>query len=291
MIVNSFSIFNYLLETDPRIRIFHHMTNMGCWRSRLDGILYSRGKYIILFDAGDLYEDNYVLLDAYNVIEKYNLDSCKFLFRIIRNYNTLNMSAVFFHVGNSSRIVYGPDNIKALNTKIFYFGDKIWNRLVRSNIYLKAILLLNIILLNIHKDFLDDLWFSYIINKVSYSYAIFERVGYVYLHDSFREGYIKSKTEKQKNNKIKEYIGFLVFDHYFSGKNKSAKALIVKKLKDYNEIHKDIRLQNLRTHFDILNKLLEGLIKDPYLSVKRKRYCKKLLDESKMREKMFKTKK
>ena len=63
----------YLLKTDPRIRIFHHVVNMGSWRTRLDGIIYSRGKYIILFDIGDLYEDNYVLSDAYNVIEKYNL--------------------------------------------------------------------------------------------------------------------------------------------------------------------------------------------------------------------------
>ena len=50
---NSSKVFNYLLETDPRVRIFHHMVNMGCWRSRLDGIIYSRGKYVILFDAGD----------------------------------------------------------------------------------------------------------------------------------------------------------------------------------------------------------------------------------------------
>ena len=48
---------------------------MGCFRSRLNGIIYSRGKYIILFDTGDFYEDNYVLLNAYNVIEKYKLDS------------------------------------------------------------------------------------------------------------------------------------------------------------------------------------------------------------------------
>ena len=41
---NSINLFNYLLNEDPRIRIFHHMKNMGCWRSRLDGILYSRGK-------------------------------------------------------------------------------------------------------------------------------------------------------------------------------------------------------------------------------------------------------
>ena len=81
---NSSGIFNYLLKTDPRVRIFHHVKNMGCWRTRLDGIIYSRGKYIILFDAGDLYADNYVLEDAYNVIDKYNLDSCKFLFRLTK---------------------------------------------------------------------------------------------------------------------------------------------------------------------------------------------------------------
>ena len=106
---NSTEVFNYLLKTDPRIRIFHHMTNLGVWRTRLDGIFYSRGQYIILFDAGDLYEDNYVLLDAYNVIEKYNLDSCKFLFRIIRSFKTLNHSYNSFRVGKNTNIVYGID--------------------------------------------------------------------------------------------------------------------------------------------------------------------------------------
>ena len=52
------------------MKFFFVMKNMGCWKSRLDEILYSRGKYIILFVAGspashiglalhrDLYEDN-----------------------------------------------------------------------------------------------------------------------------------------------------------------------------------------------------------------------------------------
>ena len=119
---NSTYLFNYLLKTDSRIRIFHHTTNMGCWRSRLDGIIYSRGKYIILFDTGDLYEDNYVLLDAYNVIEKYNLDSCKFLFRIIRSFKTLNHSYNSFRVEKNTNIVYGPEKIKALNKKVLVLG-------------------------------------------------------------------------------------------------------------------------------------------------------------------------
>ena len=69
---NSSTIFKYLLETDPRIRIFNHIVNLGLFWSRLDWILYSRGKYLITFDAGDIYEGDYVLTDAYNIIEKYN---------------------------------------------------------------------------------------------------------------------------------------------------------------------------------------------------------------------------
>ena len=49
------------MKTDPRIRIFNHLKNMGCWRSRIDGILYSKGKYILLFDPGDWYDISTVI--------------------------------------------------------------------------------------------------------------------------------------------------------------------------------------------------------------------------------------
>ena len=282
---SSSKLFNYLLETDPRIRIFHHMINMGCWRSRLDGILYSRGKYIILFDAGDLYEDNYVLLDAYNVIKKYNLDSCKFLFRLLRSFNGLKLSGIYHHAGKDAKIIYGPDNIKAINNKIFTYSGNVWNRLIRANILTKAILLLNELTLNLHKNTWDDVWFNDLIHMASYSYAVFDRIGYVYLQDGYGEGTPKSFTIEQKNKIVKEFVGFLYFDYNFSGKNKTSKALIIKRLKEFNETDEKIRLQNFRTHFEVLNILLEALIKDTDLSTKNRRYCEKLLIESKIREK------
>ena len=60
------------LKTDPRVRIFTHLKNMGVWRTRIDGYLYSNGKYVIHFDTGDLYADEYVLEDAFKLSEKYN---------------------------------------------------------------------------------------------------------------------------------------------------------------------------------------------------------------------------
>ena len=281
---NSTVLFDYLLETDLRIRIFHHIINMGCWRSRLDGVIYSRGKYIILFDAGDLYEDNYVLLDAYNVMEKNNVDSCKFLFRIIRSFKRLEKSGVFFHVGFNPKIVYGTNDIIKLNSKVFSFWGNIWNRLVRANIFTKAILLLNELLLNIHKNVWDDVWFNTILHKASYSYTIFERVGYVYLQNGYGEGSPRAKTKEQLSKVVKEYVGFLSFKYTFA-ENKNDKYSIIQKLKEYNETHHDLRLQNFKTHFEVLNELLEALIKDNDFNEETRNYCAKLLNESKIREK------
>ena len=281
---NSTELFDYLLKTDPRIRIIHHMKNMGCWRTRLDGIIYSKGKYIILFDAGDLYEDNYVLIDALNVIEYYNLDSCKFIFRVIRSFQSLHNSFVYFHVGNNDKIIYGPTNILQTNTKIFSIWGNIWNRLVRDNIYSKAIFLLNESLLNIHKNVWDDVWFNNIVHKASFSYAVIERIGYVYLQDGYGEGSPQARNEEEKSKIVKEYVGFLQFDYNFA-KNKTDKDKIIERLKEYNETHYRLRLQNFRAHFEVLNELLENLIKDPDVSNDDKKYCEKLLEESKQREK------
>ena len=281
---NSSNIFNYLLKTDPRVRIFHNIKNLGLFRTRLNGILYSRGKYIISFDSGDLYEDNYVLFDAYNIMEKYNLDSCKFLFRIIRSFNKLNKSHIFFHVGNNDKIVYETANIKALNNKVFSNWGNIWNRLVRANIFIKGLLLYNELVLNLYKNVWEDFWYNSIVNKASFSYTIFERVGYVYLQDGSGVGSPRARTIKQKSNVVMEYVGFLYFHYNFYGKNQTTKAYIIKKLKDYNETHPDLRLQNFRSHFEVLNNLLEALIKDPDLIEEDRIFCRKLLNESINRE-------
>ena len=76
---NSKEKYKLLLKSDPRIRIFYHLKNMGIWRTCLDGFLYSKSKYFIYFDMEDSYTDNYVLEDAYNLTEKYELDSVRFL--------------------------------------------------------------------------------------------------------------------------------------------------------------------------------------------------------------------
>ena len=217
------------------------------------------------------------------------MDSCKFLFRIIRNFNDLTNYTIPYHIGKKSKIIYTPKKIKSFNDKIFVKCGNIWNRLVRTETYINGLFLLNELMLNAYKNFWDDIWHNDIINKVSNTYVIFERVGYVYYFDGKGEGTPKFETKEQNSSIIREYISFLYFDYNFCRRS-SCKARIIRKLRYYNEKSNKIRIKNFISHFDILNNLLKTLIDDPEIKEHDKEYCKHLLDESKIREKQLKEK-
>lgn len=271
---NSTDTFKYLIENDPRIRIFTHLKNMGVWRSRLDGFLYSKGKYILHFDTGDLYEDNYVLEDLYNFMEKYNVDSAKMLFRLIFKYNNSTKSKMVFRVNKKLKIVYGTENIIKMNRLIFKGWGNIWNRITKADILTKGIHLLNDRVLNIYKNLYEDRWYNALINKVSYSFVVVDRIGYLYYKDGKGYGNIRLKTKRDKDKTIQEFINFLIFDYFYSN---NPKTTIVSKLKEYNHNKSKIKLSYFKSNFYILNDLLFLLINDPSISFNDKIFLKGLL--------------
>ena len=150
---NSRKIFNKLLKTDKRIRIFTHLKNMGAWRSRLDAFLYSNAPYVIHFDAGDFYSDNYVLEDIYNIAKKYNLDSLRFGFRLTKAKKHLSKKDKFYLFSEEDRkIKYGN---RAYSVKGFMYGT-IWNRLTKADIFTKGLNHLDNYILNAYKNIYED---------------------------------------------------------------------------------------------------------------------------------------
>jgi glycosyltransferase involved in cell wall biosynthesis len=284
---NTKQFYKNLLESDSRIRIFNHLKNLGVWRSRIDGFLYSRAKYIIQFDPGDIYEDNYVLEDLYNIISKYNIDSIKMLCRFIYDYNNLDNNKFAVIIKDSfTKVAYKPD---IENYNYYYFDGIgwIWNRLTRKNILSKCLYLLSARVLNIYKNYWEDQWWNKLINRISYSYLVIKRYGYLYFKDGNGAGDFKSKTKAQRDKMIQEFIYFLYFDYEYLPKEDD-KQSIINLLHKYNETENDVNLNWFKTKFYILDDLLNILIKDPYIKIEDKIFINQLLFESKKKQEKIK---
>ena len=272
---NSREIYNYLQQTDSRIRIFYHLKNLGVWRTRLDGFLYSRGYYIIFFDAGDLYADNYVLEDSYDIMRKYNLDSFRFAFEMIRIKNNTIYYSKKFTFETPNKIILGYKNYNVN----WYTHGTIWNRMIKKSIIFKSLELIDSYIINAYKNLWEDRWWNTLTNINSYRNMFINRIGYIYIKSPKGEGHIKSNNKKEKNKSLQEFIYFWLFDFQVSPK-KSNKKNIIKMLKKFksgdNKINHNLNFSYL-TDFTIFHHLLQLLLNDPYVDNSDKIFIKKLL--------------
>ena len=69
-------------------------------------------------------------------MEKYNLDSLKFIFRVIGSFERLNESRIQTPLNDNSKIVYNVSNMESYSNEVFNGFECIWNRIVRDNIYI-----------------------------------------------------------------------------------------------------------------------------------------------------------
>ena len=279
---NSKYSYKYLLGQDPRIRIITHLKNMGIWRTRIDGVLYSNAKYVIQFDMEDYYTDNYILEDAYYLIKKYNLDSLRFSFiRSEQSNNPYNKSKEIKFAKKYRKIMYGT---RTFDIRRWKFGT-VWNRLTKADHIIRGLYLLDSYLLNAHKNLWEDRWYNILINKMSFSYLLINRPGYLYLPKKRGERTLKLKNEEEKDLTIREFIYFWLFDLKMLPKENN-KESIVRTLNEFNSKdnkyrNKSINLSFLNKKFEIYEHLLNLLINDTYVRKKDKIFVYKLLKKYK----------
>ena len=259
-------LYEILLKSDPRVRIFYHLKNMGVFRTRIDGFLYSRGKYILHFDPGDLYSDNLILEDAYDIVTKYNLDSVRFSFKMIEVKE--NGEFIVYkkeYPLKFLRLEYGP---VYHNVHVLGYGT-IWDRITRANVFTKGLCLFDEIILNCYKNMWEDMWWNQLTNFVSYNHLVVNRIGYMYYSSASGEGNVKLLNDKEKNRTIKEFILFWLFDLELLPKEDNKKD-IIGKLRRFNMINNqfhgaEVHLDYLNAKFYIYEILLDRLINDPYV--------------------------
>jgi hypothetical protein len=257
---------------------------MGVWRTRLDGFLYSRGKYILHIDPGDFLSDYYILEDLLNLTTKYNLDSVRFTFSKVPYQvdliNSTKLGVKHIYPSKLTKIIYGRPGYN-----VHYFGyGTIWNRLIRANVMTKGLNFVDEYILNAYKNLWDDMWWNSLVDKASFSNVIINRLGYIFISTRNGVGRPNIKDSIKKDKTIREFIYFWFFDYQLLPKE-SKKKQIIKKLINYNK--KDntfygvpMNLDYLSSNFFIYDRLLHLLLNDTKVQEDDKKFVQQLLNNS-----------
>jgi hypothetical protein len=224
-----------------------------------------------------MYTANYVLQDCYDLITKYNLDAIRFSFsKSIENNINQTFRPKRIYPPKYTKIIYGNPNY---NVHIFGYG-LIWNRLTRSDLFVKGLKLVDKYILNAYKNLWEDMWWNDLLNRVSFSNLIINRLGYLYFYNTEGAGFPMIRNNFYRDRTIKEFIYFWLFDYQLLPKNDSKKQ-IVDILRSYNDPNNKffllpMTLKYLRSDFPIFNRLLSLLIKDKFVSKEDKLFVKEL---------------
>ena len=201
---------------DERIKLINHSKNSGVYSSRVDSILASKGKYLMLIDSDDMLINPNILKDLFNYNLKYNLDLIEFtVICFFEKTNSLTYIENYYHFHNSSKtVILQPhlDDIQFNYNKIiknnFNIGCRvIWNKIIKKKILVKSIQYIG-------KEYYNKFFITAedtILNLMSFhfanNYSNIKTPGYMY---NIRE-YSMTHGKKQKKKKIIFYYNHLLY--------------------------------------------------------------------------------
>ena len=189
------------MKNDNRIILLKHKENKGTLMSRVDGYRYASGDYILNIDQDDLFINNLLFENIYTKIKELNVDILQFTAIAYNNENNIGI------IGNkmpSNKIILQPELKIAFLEKI---GEKrftylntrqIWDKLVKREVFLKAIEDLGDEYLN-HRIFLyEDTMMMFELSQVANSYYFYNIIGYRL--NAYDQG--KARDHTSNNGKI-----------------------------------------------------------------------------------------
>ena len=169
---SSSKIIHSLMKIDKRIIYIKNKINKGAFYSRNEGILLSKGKYILVQDPDDLLLNN-ILLKVYEIAEYYNLDILQF-YALKGSYIKSN---IWKKNKYKSGILYSEE-IK--NIFFFSISRTLWDKLIKREVFIKGINFMRQEFLKekytIHSD--DTIFWGIICSAISYGFL--EQIGYFY---------------------------------------------------------------------------------------------------------------
>ena len=192
------------MKNDNRIILLKHKTRKGTLISRVDGVRYASGEYIIQLDQDDLYINNLLFELLYKKAKELNADIVQFstlMYNKNNKNNKTNFKRLKVFVPKKMTITQPELRttfLKKLNKRRFgpCSTRMIWDKFVRRETYLEAIENLGDEYLN-HIFFLyEDTLMMFELSQIAFSYYYYDIDGY--RHNSYQEGKSRVFQSNQK---------------------------------------------------------------------------------------------
>lgn len=174
---NTEKVLNNLKLEDDRIKIINHLQNKGVYYSRVEAVLNSNGKYIILMDPDDLFLNENLFQELYNFNLKYNLDIIEFkVYHQIEGRRNIIYPKKHYetHFHNFSDFIISQPNLSNILFQIP--GKQIYTHTICRNIWNKMIR--RKVLIDMHEYIGPEYFNSFVItsddivmNVISYNFA------------------------------------------------------------------------------------------------------------------------
>ena len=271
---------------DDRIKLISHSKNLGVYRSRIESILNSKSKFILLMDPDDMYMNENLFQDLYNINMEQNLDIIEFsVFQRYEGRNKINYprndNERHYHKFVKD-IIYQPE----LSNILFYLPGtnkysslicrNIWNKLIRKDIFIQ---INNYLGKDYYHKFIistDDMLINIISYQFANNYTNKDIPGYLYTirKDSSSKG---DGSKKLKEIRAMNYLFyFKLFYKYIQDYNKDINFLFYE-MNSLNEYILELKESKMIHYKQIQISLIQQILNEKNISIYFKSYLENIL--------------
>ena len=187
---NTINILNKLFLEDSRIKIINHTINKGVYYSRMEAILNSNGKFIILMDPDDMFLNENLFKELYEYNLKNNLDVIEFtVYHQIEGRRNIIYPKKHFenHYHNFSKKIINQPQLSKLLFKVpnknyysYSICRNVWNKMIRKEIFALVHEFIGLDYFNKFVITADDMVINLIIYHFAHNYSNINLPGYMY---------------------------------------------------------------------------------------------------------------
>ena len=271
---NSINEIEKYRRRDKRIKIIRHKTNEGLFKTRNDGVLNSKGEYIIFIEPNGLLNEE-ILRKIYGARQMYETDIIRFNSHYLNN-NTFEKSKLEDYF-NKNKVIYQP---KILELSFYSYKGELmqnqlylWGKAIKRKLYANILDTFSDFYLKQNWNLYEDSTMCFILLKKAQSYVFIYENGYIYDNE---EKNINNKNDTDKANDIIKDLFIsaeILFD--YTEENNYEKSMAIYQLKriiyDYNN-----SLELVNKGFDYFYKVLDKFENCKNILSNQKIYIEKL---------------